>query len=137
MCCAPTQVLELYSTEGLNPDAVHLSQLNVGEGLVGTIAAQRAASQSGRRSGASAFAYLPETGEEAYHSFLGVPILRNGIVIGVLVVQNADHAPLYDEEEEALQTTAMVLAEMIASGQPHRWRAMSRPTFDHVRRASM
>ena len=64
-----------------------------------------------------AFKYLPETGEEIYHSFLGVPILRGGIVIGVLVVQNRTHRHYTEEEEEALQTTAMVLAEVIASGE--------------------
>ena len=63
------------------------------------------------------FKYLPETGEEIYHSFLGLPIMRGGTVIGVLVVQNRTRRHYSDEEEEALQTTAMVLAEVIASGE--------------------
>ena len=63
-----------------------------------------------------AFSYRPETGEEIYHSFLGVPILRGGHTIGVLTVQNRTQRQYSDEEVEALQTTAMVLAEMIASG---------------------
>ena len=63
-----------------------------------------------------AFSYRPETGEEIYHSFLGVPILRGGHAIGVLTVQNRTQRHYSDEEVEALQTTAMVLAEMIASG---------------------
>ena len=64
-----------------------------------------------------AFSYRPETGEEIYHSFLGVPILRAGNTLGVLVVQNRARRTYTEEEEEALQTTAMVLAEMIASGE--------------------
>ena len=64
-----------------------------------------------------AFAYLPETGEEIYHSFLGVPVLRAGRTLGVLVVQNRSHRTYTEEEVEALQTTAMVLAEMFASGE--------------------
>src|SRR5262249_16725485 len=64
-----------------------------------------------------AFAYRPETGEEIYHSFLGVPVLRAGNTLGVLVVQNRATRTYSEEEEEALQTTAMVLAEMIASGE--------------------
>jgi phosphotransferase system enzyme I (PtsP) len=64
-----------------------------------------------------AFAYRPETGEEIYHSFLGVPILRAGNTLGVLVVQNRAQRTYSEEEEEALATTAMVLAEMIASGE--------------------
>ena len=64
-----------------------------------------------------AFSFRPETGEEIYHSFLGVPILRAGNTLGVLVVQNRAQRTYVEEEVEALQTTAMVLAEMIASGE--------------------
>ena len=46
-----------------------------------------------------AFSYRPETGEEIYHSFLGVPILRAGNTLGVLVVQNRARRT-YSEEEE-------------------------------------
>jgi phosphotransferase system enzyme I (PtsP) len=112
----PDQVLELYSTEGLKREAVHRSKLKVGEGLVGTIAAEAQLLNLADAQHHPAFKYLPETGEEIYNSFLGVPILRNGIVIGVLVVQNRTRRHYSDEEEEALQTTAMVLAEVIAAG---------------------
>ena len=109
-------ILELYATEGLNPGAVHLAQLKMGQGLVGTIAAgARPLSLSDAQSH-PAFTYLPETGEEAYHSFLGVPILRAGRTLGVLVVQNKAKRNYRDDELEALETTAMVLAEMIATG---------------------
>ncbi|MFO0994666.1 MAG: phosphoenolpyruvate--protein phosphotransferase [Hyphomicrobiales bacterium] len=111
------QELELFATEGLKAEAVHKSRLKVGEGLVGTIAATAEALNLAEAQEHPAFKYLPETGEEIYHSFLGVPILRGGIVIGVLVVQNRTHRHYTEEEEEALQTTAMVLAEVIASGE--------------------
>ena len=81
-------VLELYATEGLNPDAVHLAQLRLGQGLVGTIAASARPLNLSDAQEHPAFAYLPETGEEIYHSFLGVPVLRAGRTLGVLVVQN-------------------------------------------------
>jgi phosphotransferase system enzyme I (PtsP) len=113
----PGQVLELYATEGLKREAVHRSKLKVGEGLVGTIAEEAQLLNLDDAQSHPAFKYLPETGEEIYHSFLGVPILRLGIVIGVLVVQNRTRREYSDEEEEALQTTAMVLAEIIASGE--------------------
>ncbi len=113
----PGQVLELYATEGLKREAVHLSKLNVGEGLVGTIAGEAQLLNLADAQAHPAFKYLPETGEEVYNSFLGVPILRGGIVIGVLVVQNRTRRHYTEEEEEALQTTAMVLAEIIASGE--------------------
>ena len=110
-------VLELYATEGLNREAVHLAQLKMGQGLVGTIAASAAPLNLSDAQSHPAFRYLPETGEEIYHSFLGVPILRAGRSLGVLVVQNKASRNYRDEELEALETTAMVLAEMIATGE--------------------
>ncbi len=109
--------LELYATEGLNPEAVHQTTMARGEGLVGLVARQADAINLSDAQSHPAFSYKPETGEEIYHSFLGVPILRAGNTLGVLVVQNKAHRTYSDEEIEALQTTAMVLAEMIASGE--------------------
>jgi phosphotransferase system, enzyme I, PtsP len=110
-------VLELYATEGLNKDAVHQSQLKMGQGLVGTIASSAQPLNLSDAQSHPAFRYLPETGEEIYHSFLGVPVLRAGRSLGVLVVQNKAMRNYGDEEVEALETTAMVLAEMIATGE--------------------
>ena len=108
--------LELFSTEGLNPEAVHNTHLKRGEGLVGLIAEQAEPLQFADAQTHPAFSYRPETGEEIYHAFIGVPILRGGHTIGVLTVQNRTQRHYSDEEVEALQTTAMVIAEMIASG---------------------
>ncbi len=108
--------LELFATEGLNPLAVHNTHLKPGEGLVGLIAEQAEPLQFPDAQHHPAFSYRPETGEEIYHSFCGVPILRGGHTIGVLTVQNRTKRQYSDEEIEALQTTAMVLAETIASG---------------------
>jgi phosphotransferase system enzyme I (PtsP) len=108
--------LELFATEGLNPEAVHNTHLKPGEGLVGLIAEQAEPMQFPDAQHHPAFSFRPETGEEIYHSFVGVPILRGGHTIGVLTVQNRTQRTYSDEEIEALQTTAMVLAEMIASG---------------------
>lgn len=110
-------VLELYATEGLNPGSVHLAQLRLGEGLVGTIAATARPLNLSDAQNHPAFTYLPETGEEIYATFLGVPVLRAGRTLGVLVVQNKAAGRVYPEEEsEALETVAMVIAEMIAAG---------------------
>lgn len=109
--------LELYATEGLNRTAVHQTTLRRGEGLVGLVARQAEPISLSDAQHHPAFSYKPETGEEIYHSFLGVPILRAGNTLGVLVVQNKAHRTYSEEEVEALQTTAMVLAEIIASGE--------------------
>jgi phosphotransferase system enzyme I (PtsP) len=111
------QRLELYATEGLNREAVHLTTMHSGEGLVGLIAQNAEPLALSEAQEHPAFSYKPETGEEIYHSFLGVPILRGGNTLGVLVVQNRVRRTYSEEEIEALQTTAMLLAEMIASGE--------------------
>jgi phosphotransferase system, enzyme I, PtsP len=109
--------LELYATEGLNREAVHQTVMGSDEGLVGLVASEASAVNLSDAHAHPAFSYRPETGEEIYHSFLGVPILRAGNTLGVLVVQNRARRTYSEEEVEALQTTAMVLAEMIASGE--------------------
>src|SRR5215468_6029978 len=109
--------LELYATEGLNKAAVHQTVLRADEGLVGLVASEANPINLSEAQNHPAFSYRAETGEEIYHSFLGVPVLRAGNTLGVLVVQNRARRTYTEEEEEALQTTAMVLAEMIASGE--------------------
>ena len=109
--------MELFATEGLNREAVHLTTMRPGEGLVGLIASSAEPLALSDAQHHPAFSYKPETGEEIYQSFLGVPVLRGGSTIGVLVVQNRARRTYSEEEVEALQTTAMLLAEMIASGE--------------------
>jgi phosphotransferase system enzyme I (PtsP) len=109
--------LELFATEGLNREAVHLTTMRPGEGLVGLIAATAEPLALSDAQNHPSFSYKPETGEEIYQSFLGVPVLRSGATLGVLVVQNRARRTYSEEEIEALQTTAMLLAEMIASGE--------------------
>ena len=105
--------LELFATHGLRQEAVHVTKLRMGEGLVGTIAEGRILNLD-EAAEHPAFAYRPETGEERYHSFAGVPIVRLESPIGVLAVQHAEPRCYEDVEIEALQTVAMVLSEMIA-----------------------
>ena len=111
------EVLELFATEGLKKAAVHKTRLRVGEGLVGDIAAHARPLALADAQSHPHFAYRPETGEEIYHSLMGVPIIRGGRVIGVLVVQNRCMRHYSDEEIETLETVAMVLAELVASGE--------------------
>jgi phosphotransferase system, enzyme I, PtsP len=111
------EVLELFATEGLRREAVHRTRLRVGEGLVGVIAATARPLALADAQSHPDFAYRPETGEEIYHSLMGVPILRSGRVLGVVVVQNRTQRHYTEDEIEALQTIAMVLAELAASGE--------------------
>src|SRR5438045_8102541 len=106
--------LELFATHGLRKEAVHATRLRMGEGLVGTIAAEGRVLNLAEAAEHPAFLYKPETGEERFHSFAGVPSVRLESPIGVLAVQHADPRRYEDVEIEALQTVAMVLSEMIA-----------------------
>src|SRR5437763_17106162 len=107
-------VLELFATHGLRKEAVHVTRLRMGEGLVGTIAAEGRVLNRAEAAEHPAFAYRPETGEERFHSFAGVPIVRLERPIGVLAVQHAEPRRYEDVEIEELQTVAMVLSAMIA-----------------------
>jgi phosphotransferase system, enzyme I, PtsP len=111
------EVLELFATEGLRPEAVHRTRLRTGEGLVGVIAATARPLALADAQSHPDFAYRPETGEEVYHSLMGVPILRGGRVLGVLVVQNRSLRHYTEDEIEVLQTIAMVVAELAATGE--------------------
>ncbi|HEX4371480.1 MAG TPA: phosphoenolpyruvate--protein phosphotransferase [Rhizomicrobium sp.] len=110
------KMLELFATEGLNPTAVHATRLREGEGLVGLVAETAEAVNLSDAPTDPHFSYRPETGEDPYRSFLGVPIVRGGQVFGVLTVQNKAERIYAEEEVEALQTVAMVLAEVVAQG---------------------
>ena len=108
--------LELCATQGLNPDAVHQTRMRLGEGLVGQVARNGHVINTDDAPHAKGFRYMPETGEDAYVSFMGVPVQRLGETLGVLVVQSRD-ARLYSEEEiYALEVVAMVIAEMAELG---------------------
>jgi phosphotransferase system enzyme I (PtsP) len=110
-------VLELFASWGLNQQSVHLTRLNVGQGLVGHIAYTAEVVNLARAESHPKFVYRPETGEEIYSAFAGVPILQGGKVIGVLVVQRTRDQDYSADEMEVLQTVAMVLSELAVSGQ--------------------
>lgn len=107
--------LELFATRGLNEAAVHITRLGLGEGLVGTIAENVETLNLDEAAAHPNFRYVPETGEERFHSFAGVPIVRSERAVGVLAVQHVEPRKYEEIEIEALQTVAMVLSELIAN----------------------
>jgi phosphotransferase system enzyme I (PtsP) len=111
-----TETLELCATEGLNATAVHQTRLRRGEGLVGRVARFNQTINTADAPASKGFRYMPETGEEIYSSFLGVPIQRLGESLGVLVVQSKATREFSADEIYALEVVAMVLAEMTELG---------------------
>ena len=110
------ETLELCATEGLKPEAVHQTRMKLGEGLVGRVARTGLPVNTANAPQEKGFRYMPETGEEIYSSFLGVPIQRVGEKLGVLVVQSRTARQFSEDEVYALEVVAMVLAEMTELG---------------------
>ena len=110
------RTLELCATQGLNPDSVHLTRMRFGQGLVGRVAQQNAPINTADAPRTPGFRYMPETGEEIYSGFLGVPIQRLGESLGVLVVQNKAQRKFSDDDLHGLEIVAMVIAEMAEAG---------------------
>ena len=110
------ETLELCATEGLNPESVHKTRLRLGEGLVGRAARDGRVVNEANAPAAKGFRYMPETGEEVFSAFCGVPITRLGDKLGVLVVQSREARAFSEDEVYALEIVAMVLAEMTELG---------------------
>lgn len=110
-------IMELFASEGLKKTSVHLTRLNIGQGLVGAVASAAEPLNLANAQEHPKFEYRPETGEEVYNSFVAVPIFQGGKVIGVLVVQGKEAREYTQDQVEVLQTVAMVLSELAVSGQ--------------------
>jgi phosphotransferase system enzyme I (PtsP) len=106
------QTLELCATEGLKKESVHVTRLRYGEGLVGRVAKEASPVNADDATTEKGFRYMPETGEEMYSSFLGVPVQRLGEVLGVLVIQSKAQRKYSEDDVYALEVVAMVIAEM-------------------------
>ncbi|MEJ6389411.1 phosphoenolpyruvate--protein phosphotransferase [Gymnodinialimonas ulvae] len=110
------ETLELCATQGLAAEAVHVTRMRIGEGLVGRVARSARPINTANAPDERGFRYMPETGEERFSSFLGVPIQRLGERLGVLVVQSKDAREFSEDEVYGLEVVAMVLAEMTELG---------------------
>ena len=105
----------LMATKGLNPDAVGKVSLGYSEGLVGLVGVREEPINLEHAQEHERYRYFPETGEERFESFLGVPIIHHKKVLGVIVVQQATNRRRFDEGEEAfLVTVSAQLAGVIA-----------------------
>ena len=109
----PGDILELFASFGLKQSSVHVTRLRVGEGLVGEVASTRLALNLAEPQTHPKFVYRPETGEELYHSFVGVPLLHSHKTIGVLVIQSKTARSFSNELVEILNAVALVISELV------------------------
>ncbi len=112
----PDTSMELWATYGLDPNAVHITRLGAGEGLVGEIVRLARPLNLTEAPSHPAFSFHPETAEDPFHGFLGVPVLRGGRLLGVLAVQSREARHYSNDDIEALQNVSMILAEIVSSG---------------------
>ena len=109
-----TNAYVLMATEGLKPEAVGQVRLAAGEGLVGLVAQRAEPVNLDEAPSHPRYRYFPITGEEHFHSFLGVPIIHHRDVVGVLVVQRHAQSRFDEDSETLLITMAAQLAGAIA-----------------------
>lgn len=105
--------LELYATKGLNKDLIHKAKLKLGQGLVGYIAKRKIPLNLSDGEKHPAFCYIPNLGEDPYHGFLGLPILRNEKLFGVLVLQRKEPKAYNQETVKLLDAISLLLAEQL------------------------
>ena len=104
----------LMATDGLNPSSVRVASLAKTEGLVGTVGSRGELVNLDDAPNHPAFRFLRETGEEIFQSFLGVPIVHQREILGVLVVQQTTQRKFSDDEEALLVTVAAQISALIA-----------------------
>ncbi len=104
----------LRATQGLNQTAVGIVSMTPSEGLVGYVAKRGEPINLENAEAHSRYLYFPETGEEHFGSFLGVPIIHQKVVLGVLAVQQKDRRRFDEEDEAFLLTLSAQLSGIIA-----------------------
>lgn len=107
----------LMATEGLDKSAEGKLSLGIAEGLVGQVAKREEPINLESAESHPHFQYLPGSGEEAFKSFLGSPIIHHRKVLGVLVVQQAEQRRFDESDEAFLVTVSAQLAGVIAHAQ--------------------
>ena len=104
----------LRATNGLNSDAIGNVSMSKNEGLVGYVAKRGEPINLENAEAHSRYLYFPETGEECFSSFLGVPIIHQKEVLGVLAVQQKNRRRFDESEEAFLLTLSAQLSGIIA-----------------------
>ncbi|MGA3082372.1 MAG: alpha-glucan family phosphorylase [Terracidiphilus sp.] len=106
--------LVLAATLGLHPRCIGTLRMPINEGLVGLVAEQVLPVAVDDVTKHSRYKYFQDSGEEHYHSFLGVPLIHRGILQGVLVVQTKDSRIFREDEIRMLVEAANQVAPVVS-----------------------
>jgi phosphotransferase system enzyme I (PtsP) len=107
------QTLRLRATKGLSRKAVGRVTMKVGEGLTGLAAEERRVVAIQEPQSHPRYRYFRETGEERFHSFLGIPLFDRKAPLGVLAIQTKDPRQFSPEEISALSTIAFQVSSIV------------------------
>lgn len=110
-------LLRLKATVGLEAEAVESVTMTVEEGLTGLVVEEGEAIAVGDAPSHPRYKYFPETREERYRSFLGVPLQHRGDTLGVLTVQRIEAGPFGQDEIKMLKAIAGQLSGVIVHAQ--------------------
>lgn len=111
------QTLRLASTIGLDAEAVGRVELPIGDGLVGLAASRGKPIAIEHAKADPHYRYFPETGEERFESLLAAPLIVQGVVIGVIVIQTVESRSFDESDIELLQTCASLVSPVVANAQ--------------------
>ncbi|MEJ2525091.1 MAG: phosphoenolpyruvate--protein phosphotransferase [Desulfuromonadales bacterium] len=112
---ADNQTLRLQASKGLSRKAVGKVTLRIGEGLTGMAAQKRHAIAIEEPQDHPRYRYFKETGEERFHSFLGIPLFDRKNPLGVIVLQTKEPRQFSKEEISALATIAFQVASIVVN----------------------
>src|ERR1700730_16407488 len=107
--------LVLAATLGLRPQCIGTLRLSLQEGLVGLVAEQVLPVAVERVATHPRFKYFKESGEDAFQSFLGVPLIDRGVLQGVLVVQTVEARAFREDEVRMLTEAATQVAPVVSA----------------------
>ena len=109
------QTLTLRATRGLDQDAIGKVSLKIGEGLTGTVAKEQRLLAIEEPQDHPLYRYFSETGEEQFHTFVGIPLFDRTQSIGVLVIQTRQARVFSEEELATLTTIAFQVASIVVN----------------------
>ena len=105
--------LTLWATQGLNRESIGKVEMGVDEGLSGLVLQKLEPVMVVDAMAHPRYKYFPETGEERYHSFLGVPMLDRGLLVGVVVVQTIEARAFTSDEVRMVSAAAGQFAPIV------------------------
>ena len=104
----------LAATVGLRPQCIGTLRMALHEGLAGLVAEEVRPVAVEKVKNHPRFKYFSEAGEDAYQSFLGVPLIDRGVLQGVLVVQTIEARIFHEEEVRMLVEAAAQVAPVVS-----------------------